>query len=284
MSANRAMEWERRLAAPFAIAAFAAAGLFIAGIVVGQSVVANSAAELLREVHENSGVLLLSSSLKAVAIALFAAPLYYLFQAAATRSQVMRRGLVGAVVVGPLFLGAVEIFQWIALDRAATDFATPGGGAGIPVGEYAEDLIEDQGAFGVAQGLRFAGVIGFVFALIYTALQAMRVGLLTRFFATLGMALGAALVLLVQALALLALMLWLVWLGLIFLGRVPGGRPPAWDAGSAIPWAKPGEERAEPPPRDDAIEGEGAELAEPAENPHTARRERAKRRKRKRRG
>jgi hypothetical protein len=47
---------------------------------------------------------------------------------------------------------------------------------------------------------------------------------------------------------------WLVALGVLFLGRWPGGRGPAWDTGEAIPWPQPergprrGVEEAEPEP------------------------------------
>ena len=77
--------------------------------------------------------------------------------------------------------------------------------------------------------------------MVYVPLQAMRVGLLTRFFATLGMALGVSSLFIVPALSLLALMIWFGWLGFTILDRMPKGRPPAWDAGEAIPWPKPGE-------------------------------------------
>ena len=69
----------------------------------------------------------------------------------------------------------------------------------------------------------------------------MRVGLLTRFWGSLGMALGvAALLLLVQF-----TMIWFIYFGLLLLGRLPGGRPPAWAAGEADPLAHPGEKAAE---------------------------------------
>jgi hypothetical protein len=73
------------------------------------------------------------------------------------------------------------------------------------------------------------------------------------------MALGASLILILPA-ALLGILLWSAWLGLLVVGRVPGGRPPAWDAGEAIPWLKPGEERGSAPPSGEAIEGEATEV------------------------
>ena len=77
-------------------------------------------------------------------------------------------------------------------------------------------------------------------ALFYSCLWAMRTGILTRFWGSLGMALGVA--------ALLGLVIftlvWFVYFALLALDRVPGGKPPAWAAGEAIPWPTPGEKAA----------------------------------------
>ena len=71
---------------------------------------------------------------------------------------------------------------------------------------------------------------------------------------------GASLILLPQAPVLIAL--WFGYLGLLFLGKVPGGRPPAWEAGEAIPWLKPGEEDgSEARQSGEATEGEATEVA-----------------------
>jgi hypothetical protein len=284
MNRAQTLQWERSWALPAAIGAFAAAILFVASTVVrGDALVGDSSTvEALRDFHENRGALLIAAIMKALALIAFTVPLYYLFKAASARSESVRPGLVGVVIAGPLFLAALDLLFWLAIDPAATDFITPGGGAGIPIGEYAQDLVEDRGLLSVYQGVALAGPIGFTFAVVYTALWGMRVGLLTRFIGTLGMALGVAQVLI--PFMLVALMVWVAWVGLIFLDRVPRGRPPAWAAGEAIPWPKPGEEPAEPREApDDAIEGEATELAGDEENPNVARRERAKRRKRKRR-
>jgi hypothetical protein len=295
MNRNRTLEFERRWGTAAGVAAFAAAVLFVGGTVVGQQgpVATSTTSELLRDFHDESGTLLIGAILASLGLIVTAGPYFYLFHAAANRSPAVRRGLAGVVVIGPIFLGLAGIFQWAALNAAANDFATPGGGLGVPIGTYAEDLIRDQTTFSIAQGLSFAGVIGFVVGAIYTTLWAMRTGLLTRFMGTLGMALTASLVLLAQAFALMALMLWLIWVGLVFLDRLPSGRPPAWDAGEAIPWPRPGEQAAdptpggeqaaEPTPADEPIEGEATEVAATGAGQRTARRERAKRRKRKRR-
>ena len=125
---------------------------------------------------------------------------------------------------------------------------------GAPGDALARHLLEDSTGVQVAQGLLFPAVLGMVVGMIYTPLQAVRAGLLTRFFGTLGMALGASLILILPA-ALLGILLWSAWLGLLLVGRVPGGRPPAWEAGEAIPWLKPGEEQSSAP-NGEAIDGE----------------------------
>jgi hypothetical protein len=74
---------------------------------------------------------------------------------------------------------------------------------------------------------------------MYGCLNAMRVGLLTRFWGSLGMALGVAVVF-----ALPLTWIWFLFLGFLLLGAVPGGRPPAWETGEATPWPSPGEQAA----------------------------------------
>jgi hypothetical protein len=46
---------------------------------------------------------------------------------------------------------------------------------------------------------------------------------------------------------------WMVSVGFLFLGRLPGGDPPAWTSGVACPWPSPAEVRA-------AKEGTGADM------------------------
>ena len=39
-------------------------------------------------------------------------------------------------------------------------------------------------------------------------------------------------------------MIWFLYFALLVAGWVPGGRPPAWAAGEAVPWPTPGEKAA----------------------------------------
>jgi hypothetical protein len=255
------LERERRWALPAAIAAFLVPVIFIVGAIVGQSAGLESdasEAESLRVFDTESGTLLISRLLQAVSLALVAAPLLYLFRAAQARSEAVRGALVGVVIAGPLFLAAGAVLGWFALNDVAADFVASDGAAcaefdpgSTEEDDCVQDLINDNSAFGVAQGLQLAGTLGLLAGLVYTSLHAMRTGLLTRFFGSLGMALGVSVIFLGP----LGVIVFSLALGLLILGRWPGGRPPAWDEGRAIPWPRPGEA-----PRDTGtVEGRGEE-------------------------
>jgi hypothetical protein len=106
--------------------------------------------------------------------------------------------------------------------------------------DAASEAVREASTRGIATGFGLGGRLGLAFALAYSCLWAMRVGLLTRFWGSLGIALGiAALLLLVQF-----TLLWFVYFALLVAGWVPRGRPPAWATGEAIPWPTPGEKAA----------------------------------------
>lgn len=150
------------------------------------------------------------------------------------------------------------------LDAAGVDHEEDSGGdAGDAL---AERLGDDSTAGQVGGNLQFPALLGLIVAMVYVPLQAVRAGLLPRLFGTFGMALGVSVILLGPPGTLL-LALWFGWLGLLFVGKAPGGRPPAWEAGEAIPWLKPGEERSSAPPNGEAIEGEAIEVPAAGEPP-----------------
>lgn len=89
-------------------------------------------------------------------------------------------------------------------------------------------------------GLQYAGLIGsllLAIAFVLVAMNAMRVGLLTKFLGYLGMvAAAASLFLIGSAPALLVEVFWLLAVAYLLAGRWPGGDPRAWATGQAEPW------------------------------------------------
>ena len=286
MNRQEILQRERSGATLAGVAAIAAAPLYIVSTYLRSNspvIDFTLATEQFRASTDHATELLVSSLVGALGVLVLVVPLFYLFRAAQARSERVSGPMIGFVFIGPVLLGAANVISAIAQRQIADDFvaqSVPGG----DVYTLLDDLIGDSTIASVGSNLVFPGVLGTIVALVYVPLQSMRVGLLTRFFATLGMALGVALILIPYQYSLLAVSIWFAWLGFLILDRVPNGRPPAWAAGEAIPWPRPGEGQvAEPKPA--VVEGDASEVfAEPAEPvDHSARRERARKRKRKRR-
>ncbi len=129
---------------------------------------------------------------------------------------------------------------------------------GVIGNALAQHLTDDSTAVTVSSDLVLPAALGIIIVMVYVPLQALRVGLLTRFAGTLGMALGVSLIFFPPAPLFLAL--WFGYVGLMFLGRVRGGRPPAWEAGEAIPWPKPGEEPTAPERSGETVAGSATEV------------------------
>ena len=144
----------------------------------------------------------------------------------------------------------------------------------------------------MGSSLGLAGLFGLTIGMFYTALSAMRTGLVTRFFATLGMALSV-LVLLSQffgSIGILGTIVWVVIVALQYSGRspvddLPHGRRGARSRGRSparSPWPPRTEEETARP---EDFEGTATEVEdddEPGERP--GRRDNKRKRKRKQRG
>jgi hypothetical protein len=275
---GEALAWEGRWSLPVGLATLAAVALVILSAVVVSSISGSGEAELLRSAHRHISDLTLSGVLQAIGIGLLAAPLYYLFRATRFRSDRIRRQFVGVVVAAPLFLCVAAILNGVATKEAADQFVAGKATTSLTIAEASENCEEERkedatkfreefgrGAAaahrcaseevadeeateavsaaslrGLATGFGLGGRLGLAFALVYTCLYAMRVGLLTRFWGALGIAVGAAALLLLVQFTLI----WFIYFGLLAAGWLPRGRPPAWAAGEAIPWPSPGEKAA----------------------------------------
>jgi len=242
-SRSEALAREERWARPVALATLLAVLLTIAGTIILAQAIGGSDgdAELLRKIDQHRGDQIASSILQAIGILLLAAPLVYLFRADQARSPRVRGQLIGLVVAAPVFLAVYNVLVGVSSLDAATEFVGQGvTGIGDRADKIAEDAIEGTPLQALAASFGLAGRLGFMVAMFYACLYGLRTGLLTRFWGSLGMALGAVSFLFPQF-----ALLWFLYLGLLIGGWVPGGRPPAWAAGEAIPPPTPGERVAE---------------------------------------
>ena len=293
------LEWEGKWSVRTGIATFVAVIALVASAVIISSVNGTGDAEILTKAHEHGSDLAISAALQALGFVLLVAPLYFLFRAASSRSTQMRNQLIGLVIAAPLFFAASAILNAAATSEAADQYAAGEAKPTLTASEAADECksdLKDKGAKkfgeeydagptatkdceetklnddaatnalsdssfqGVAIGFGLGGRIGLAAVLLYTCLNAMRVGLLTRFWGALGMALGvAALLLLVQF-----SLIFFIYFALLLIGKLPGGRPPAWAAGEAVPWPTPGQKAAaELEPDPDVIDVDPTDPTDP---------------------
>jgi hypothetical protein len=261
VSPEQVRERESRWALPAALAAFAAVVLmFLPGLV--SSVSGTGEAEVLRSVNEHGGSVTLASILQAGSFLLLAIPLAYLFQAARARSERVLPAVLAVVIAGPLLIGVGTVLYGQARQEAAESFVAGEAKPTISAKEVKEECedetplaacekekreddaasnaLSDASLTTPAGILTVGGGLLFAISLFYTCLWAMRTGLLGRFWGSLGMALGIAVLIGFIILA----VVWFLYLGLLFLGLIPGGKPPAWEEGEAVPWPTPGERAA----------------------------------------
>jgi len=175
--------------------------------------------------------------------------------------------IVGAILYG---LGSLAIFFAIAYLFRATRARRPGmpqialilaavGSVGFGVGRAVSEVARYLGARSFVDAVdktnsaasdalsptatlvgqliweTCALALGFGIAII--SLNAMRVGLLTRFMGVLGVIVGVAVapILPIDQQGIIRVF-WLAALGMLFLGRLPSGTPKAWATGQAEPW------------------------------------------------
>jgi hypothetical protein len=151
-----------------------------------------------------------------------------------------------------------------APQAATTAPKTPEQAASQARDDLAKHLIDNSGLLQVGSLVRFVGLLALVFALVYIPLWAMRTGLLTRFWAMLGLALGVSLLLV--PIGIFGLVLWFAAVGLMLAGWWPGPLPPAWEAGEAIPWPSRSEDIGPPPEQrgpSETVEGRGRQISQP---------------------
>jgi hypothetical protein len=280
------LEFQARWMRPAGILAVSGALLFAVALVLQQTGVGDDDSERLTNFHEHATQLVLAQGvLQGIAVIMFCAPLYVLFRAAQGRAEQVRGPLVAFAFIGPVLFALSSMILTLGLNDVSDKFVeqlpakerqaraaaqatqttseTPDQAAEDAGEDLADDLIDDSGTVQTGALLRFPAILGLIVGLIYIPLWAMRTGLLTRSWATLGMALGASLILV--PFGILGVVIWFAAIGLMLAGTWPGPRPPAWEAGEAIPWQRPGDDIGSPGGAGPSgtLEGSGREVSEP---------------------
>src|SRR3954452_16091892 len=186
--------------------------------------------ETAQYIHDKATSYTLGQALVAISAPFIAVALVYLARAVSARRPQFSSRAPMIVIAGAVATFVGILVGQISLDISLSDFA----GSHHHTTAAAHDALQPGGA--VAAGfIAFLGHVALGLGIVLVALNAMRVGLLTRFMGVLGIMAGMFLafpffpVPIVQG-------FWLIALGVLILGRWPAGVPPAWETGRPAPW------------------------------------------------
>lgn len=180
---------------------------------------------------DNALELLVVTALAALGTVLLAFVLGYLFRAIQARRPETARIILYLALVGPILYGIGPLVSVVTAVASAGGYVSDARFSTLG----AHDALRTGSGIAVGQGFVGIGRLATAAAIVLISLNAMRVGLFTRFVGILGCIVGALLILPVFGPPGIVQSFWLVALGLLILGR---GRavPPAWASGRAEPW------------------------------------------------
>jgi hypothetical protein len=250
MSTEERLAYEARVRNRQVALAAAAGILLILGVAIqlgGPHVnVSEKTLGLITE-HKRFGRDLLGSIVTALSLLAVAATLHYLWGAAMAREPKLKPSFMGWIAVaGGVLEGIAVVVYVIAFGNAANDFVSHGSQT-FP---EAKALL-GRGSLVIPQIANYLGLFLVAIALVMISLNAMRVGLLTRFLGYLGIVGGVLTIIPIVPIPIVEAY-WLLALAYLLSGRWPSGVPPAWSSGRAEPWPprqQLGAGRGQPAPR-----------------------------------
>lgn len=231
-----------RAAAPRAAAMALAAGILPVVGTVLQSPLSNPPKSFLGNIlyySDHSMQMIFGSVLRGVGLLALAGPIVFLLTAAVARSARVPRFAIGLSIIG----GIAALIGTVALGVISVSVADDLRSSTGVTYDQAKNLLKGPGIMaGSAAGL--LGTLALAFGLVMASLNAMRVGLLTRFMGYIGIFAGVLLVIPIFSPVPVIQLFWLAALAALLLGRWPNGVPPAWLDGEAHPWPSAAQARA----------------------------------------
>lgn len=253
----------------------------VAAVVSARSLPAEPATRdrvALETLHDHAAAYVTSRVLAILGFVTLTVVLWYLFRATRSRRPALPAWLEPLIWFGPVLLGVGFALGTVDQLHVASDFVKG------PLTEQRANRFIDEFAV-VPRVVGQAGAFALAASLVMVSLNAMRVGLLTRFLGIIGVIIGAMLVLPILPGQVFQIF-WLGALAAIYVNRYPGGRGRAWETGEAEVWPSAAELRraaARQERSQETVTTGGIEdppLPEPDEPEHPTSKKKRKKRKR----
>ncbi len=195
----------------------------------------------VKYISHHALALIAGSLIKSIAIVILTLVLLFLLDATTFRRPETWRAARPLVLIGGIGLAIVNVAHQIVAAVQAHNFAV-----GHDFSNGAVEQALTKGAVNVgSQYIDLLVTLFLMAGMIATSINAIRVGLLTRWMGVIGI-FAAILIFLPIGGATLEIIpaFWMLGMGILFLGRWPNGDPPAWSSGEARPWPTQAERRA----------------------------------------
>jgi hypothetical protein len=196
----------------------------------------------VKYISQHAFALIAASTVKAISLIALTFVLLLLLDAVRFRRPETWRAARPLVLIGGFGLALVTLVHQIVGAVRAHQFA-----AGHDFTSHAVERALTQGAVNVgSQYLDLLAALALMAGIVAVCVNAMRVGLLTRWMGVIGIFSGVLIFLPIGGATLeIVPAFWMLAMGILYMGRWPNGEPPAWAAGEPRPWPTAAERRAE---------------------------------------
>jgi hypothetical protein len=234
MSADEQLRYEARTKPRQAVIAALAAVLLVAAAAIqlaGTHTKVNELTLDLITAHKRFPLDLIGAIVNGLGLAMLAATLVFVFRITHARNPALRTWLRWLALGGGLVAGLTGIVYAVVIASKASTFVSHG----AQTYQEANHLTSAGGLLALpflGQAAALTLAVGFVLI----SLNAMRVGLLTRFMGYLGIFTGILVLFPIGSPVPVVQAFWLLALAYLMTDRWPSGMPPSWASGQAEPW------------------------------------------------
>jgi hypothetical protein len=228
------IQYESGVRLRYAILLFAAAILTVGAELIQAVGIHTNVQELtldLITIHKRFPIDIIGATLTASGLIALAMALNWLGKSTRAREPMMRRWFGYLVIIGAAMSAVSAVCYQVAVAIQSNKFVN----SGLQSYPQANHLTGGGWLVGFPLAAQLGSILlaaGFIF----TALNAMRVGLVTKWIGYSGVLAGALVLFPVGAIVPLIQAFWMLAAALLISGRNPSGDLPAWEQGISIPW------------------------------------------------
>jgi len=191
--------------------------------------------------HKRFPLDLIGAAIDCVGLITLALMLNWLHAISRARNPEIRDFIRWLTTIGAVLSGAMAIAYAVVIASKASQFVAHGDQSYLQA-----NALTHGGVIQVLPLLAQLGSLLLAAGFVWASLNAMRVGLLTRFMGYLGVFAAILVLFPIGSPVPVVQGFWLVAMGVLIAGRWPQGNPPAWESGVAEPWAPMSQPRERP--------------------------------------